>query len=88
MKGTPEGEIPANTSGMPGIYGTLGIADDANTPGSRREGSSWTDSEGYLWLFGGMGLDATGPYSRLLNDLWLGQIITQNGTGNGWVFYE
>lgn len=52
-----------------GVYGSKGIADAANVPGSRYEGVSWTDSAGHLWLFGGAGMDGAGEYG-ILNDLW------------------
>jgi hypothetical protein len=43
-----------------GVYGTQGIAAAANTPGSRYEAASWTDSGGNFWLYGGLGLAASG----------------------------
>jgi N-acetylneuraminic acid mutarotase len=52
-----------------GVYGTMGTASPENTPGSREGASSWTDSAGKLWLFGGHGLDASGTLGDL-NDLW------------------
>jgi hypothetical protein len=52
-----------------GNYGTLGVSSVSNIPGSRYEASSWTDSGGKLWLFGGQGLDSTGALASL-NDLW------------------
>jgi hypothetical protein len=39
------------------------------TPGSRHSGTTWTDSEGSLWLFGGHGIGTTPGLGRL-NDLW------------------
>jgi len=55
--------------GQPGVYGTLGTASSANTPGGRENSSSWTDKSGNLWLFGGLGYDANDVYG-FLNDLW------------------
>jgi N-acetylneuraminic acid mutarotase len=52
-----------------GVYGTLGTAAATNVPGARYAASSWTDSAGTLWLFGGYGYDSTGTVGRL-NDLW------------------
>ena len=52
-----------------GVYGTKGGPDPANIPGSRCSPASWTDSDGNLWLFGGMGNDASGSGGQL-NDLW------------------
>jgi N-acetylneuraminic acid mutarotase len=53
----------------PGVYGTLGTASPANMPGGRDENASWTDANGHLWIFGGMGDDGAGNYGNL-NDLW------------------
>jgi len=50
-------------------YGTLGVAAATNTPASRQFATSWTDSSGVLWLFGGNGKDSTGATGEL-NDLW------------------
>jgi len=52
-----------------GVYGTKGTPDINNTPGARCGSESWTDSEGNLWLFGGIGFDSAGTKSYL-NDLW------------------
>jgi N-acetylneuraminic acid mutarotase len=52
-----------------GVYGTLGTASAGNVPGARYSASSWIDSSGNLWLFGGFGYDSTGA-SGSLNDLW------------------
>jgi N-acetylneuraminic acid mutarotase len=52
-----------------GVYGTEGTAASANVPGARYEAAARTDSSGILWLFGGLGLDATGKRGYL-NDLW------------------
>ena len=63
---------PGNAA-QPGIYGTMGVADAANVPGTREDAISWTDSSGNFWLFGGNGYDAgiTDPNNvGYLNDLW------------------
>ncbi len=60
---------PCCQSGNPGIYGVLGTFAAANVPGGRASASSWTDSAGNFWLFGGSGFDSNGT-SGLLNDLW------------------
>jgi N-acetylneuraminic acid mutarotase len=52
-----------------GVYGTQGTAAAGNVPGARQAASSWTDSSGNLWLFGGVGYDSTGAAGNL-NDLW------------------
>jgi N-acetylneuraminic acid mutarotase len=59
----------SNTANKAGVYGTLGTAAAANTPGARSGAASWTDLSGNLWLFGGGGYDASGA-SGQLNDLW------------------
>jgi hypothetical protein len=55
--------------GLPGVYGTPGVAAAGNTPGSRQSAATWTDSQGNLWLFGGGGIDSNSHYG-FLNDLW------------------
>jgi N-acetylneuraminic acid mutarotase len=56
-----------------GVYGTQGVATAGNTPGGRDSASSWTDSSGKFWLFGGNVVD-TSPGKSLdqgdFNDLW------------------
>lgn len=52
-----------------GVYGTLGVAAPGNVPGERQQAMGWTDLAGYLWLFGGYGVDSTGQ-GGFLNDLW------------------
>jgi N-acetylneuraminic acid mutarotase len=70
----------ADSVEAPGIYGTLGVAAPANVPGARKDASTWTDSAGNFWLFGGnyggFGNGLIGPggqefflYSDF-NDLW------------------
>jgi len=56
--------------GQAGVYGTLGTASASNAPGGRSGSSTWTDSNGNFWLFGGQGFDATDALGNL-NDLWM-----------------
>jgi N-acetylneuraminic acid mutarotase len=59
--------------GQPGAYGTLSVPEPGNTPGSRVSPTSWTDKNGNLWLFGGVGFDVYGNGGNdgnFLNDLW------------------
>jgi hypothetical protein len=56
-------------NGTSGVYGTQGTASANNIPGSRLYASSWTDSAGNFWLFGGTGVDSARA-SGLLDDLW------------------
>jgi len=58
-----------NTVNAAGIYGTQNTASASNAPGARYAASSWTDSAGNLWLFGGAGYDLSGDAGNL-NDLW------------------
>jgi len=57
--------VPCNSCGQPGVYGTLGTPAPGNIPGGRIYPVSWTDSSGYLWLFGGAS-DISGNFG----DLW------------------
>ena len=59
----------SNTFGHGGTYGTLGTAALANIPGGRIAPTSWIDSSGNFWLFGGTGFDSV-PAIGFLNDLW------------------
>ena len=58
-----------NDGSQYGVYGTKGTAASTNVPGARQGASSWTDSSGNLWLFGGRGY-ATSMGEVDLNDLW------------------
>jgi N-acetylneuraminic acid mutarotase len=71
-----------STSNFPGVYGTLGTAAAANVPGSRVNETSWTDSSGNLWIFGGSGYDSAGN-NGFLNDLWMFNPTTLNWTWMG-----
>lgn len=59
----------ASTANASGVYGTQGTAATSNVPGARYGSSSWTDSSGHFWLFGGVGYDLTSA-TGYLNDLW------------------
>jgi Galactose oxidase, central domain len=69
----------ANTSNPAGTYGTLGIADAANTPGARDEMASWVDNAGRFWMFGGFGNGAA-VGSNWLSDLWMYDPATHQWT--------
>jgi len=58
----------SNTANATAAYGMLGVAATGNVPGARCSPTSWIDSSGNLWLFGGFGYDSTEPTN--LNDLW------------------
>jgi N-acetylneuraminic acid mutarotase len=61
------------------IYGTQGVADPLNKPGSRWESTSWKDNAGNLWLFGGHGFASAGG-TNYLNDFWKYEIATNEWT--------
>ncbi|MGP8184783.1 MAG: chitobiase/beta-hexosaminidase C-terminal domain-containing protein [Terracidiphilus sp.] len=61
--------------GQSGVYGTMGTAAATNVPGARYNADSWIDSKGNLWLFGGVGFDASGNFG-IINDLWEFQTST------------
>ena len=52
-----------------GVYGTVGTPAPGNIPGSRDSSVSWTDAQGNLWLFGGIGFNGSGGNGHL-GDLW------------------
>jgi N-acetylneuraminic acid mutarotase len=70
VSGSSDQGVEKNTTGSkPGVYGTRGVAAAGNTPGSRYGASTWVDSSGNLWLFGGDGSDEADPNVEL-NDMW------------------
>ena len=52
-----------------GSYGSPGVAAAGNVPGGRFYASSWIDSSGNFWLWGGFGYASAAP-SGYNNDLW------------------
>jgi len=54
----------ANVVNQSGSYGTKGTASPSNIPPPRNTATSWTDTSGNLWLFGG------GSSTGVFNDLW------------------
>jgi ELWxxDGT repeat protein len=82
----------STTANVSGAYGTIGVAALSNFPGARQGGTTWIDSTGKLWLFGGIGYASSGSVGTL-NDLWRfdpatnnwtwvkgSSLVTQNGT--------
>ena len=63
-------------SSLVGVYGTLGVEDPLNTPGSRQVYSRWKDITGNFWLFSG-GDYLTNTY---FNDMWRYNPLTNNWT--------
>jgi hypothetical protein len=60
----------SDTTQAPGVYGTQGAAAASNVPGARAYESTWTDSSGNFWLFGGVGYDYTTSSYFYFNDAW------------------
>lgn len=74
----------------PAVYGTLGTPAAGNTPGSREDATTWIDSKGNLWLFGGWSFDVSKGVQYYFNELWEFNSSTNqwawmggNGTGDG-----
>ena len=55
---------------QPGVYGTSGTPATGNIPGSRVGATTWADSKGNIWLFGGWGYDISQQLQYFFNDLW------------------
>ncbi len=62
--------LPYTGASVPGVYGTMGVPDPANVPGTRSGTMSWTDTSGNLWLYGGGGTAASIYETGSLNDVW------------------
>lgn len=69
----------AATAGHTADYGTMGVASATNKPGGRAWTVAWIDANGKLWMFGGLGYDAT-TSQGLLNDLWKYDPVTNTWT--------
>ena len=46
------------------VGGTKGVAASSNYPGGRQNAIGWSDNDGYLWLFGGVGYVGTANNSK------------------------
>jgi N-acetylneuraminic acid mutarotase len=55
--------------GQPGVWGTSGVPAVGNIPGGVWYATSWTDSSGNFWLFGGYDFGADGNYGGM-NAVW------------------
>ena len=64
-----------------GVYGQKGESALDNTPGARRDATSWTDNQGNLWLFGGNGY--AGDVKGYLSDLWKYDVSNKSWTWVG-----
>ena len=72
----------SDTTKHSGIYGTMGIPDAGNVPGTRLSSISWIDRNGNVWLWGGYGCGDT-TSSGYLNDLW-----RYEPAANQWVWMD
>ena len=76
--------IPPTCTDPVGFYGTLGVPAAGNVPGSRGYQATWTDSNGILWLFGGVGFASKVLVNDdQLNDLWEFNPSTEQWTWMG-----
>jgi N-acetylneuraminic acid mutarotase len=57
----------SQTGNANGVYGTVGVPGNGNTPGARYGGFAWTDNSDNLWSFGGYGVVMSPSY---FNDVW------------------
>src|SRR5579871_5921929 len=74
----------SNSANQKGTYGTLNTTATGNVPGARYAASTWRDSSGNLYLFGGIGLDSSGNASAVyMNDLWKYSISNNTWTWIG-----
>ncbi|HEX5235990.1 MAG TPA: kelch repeat-containing protein [Silvibacterium sp.] len=53
-----------------GTYGSEGTPASSNTPANRSAATSFVDSSGKFWLFGGYAAQSSNPDQIFLNDLW------------------
>ncbi len=70
-----------NTVNQAPVFGTIGVAAAANTPGSRQEcKSGWVDDQNNLWLFGGLDGATAATSTSVRNDVWKYTIATNMWT--------
>ncbi|HYV90865.1 MAG TPA: kelch repeat-containing protein [Chitinophagales bacterium] len=63
-----------------GIYGSQGVPSLTNNPGARGWGiTTWVDTTGNLWIYGGLGYDVNG-FDNMMSDLWRYNISTNEWT--------
>jgi N-acetylneuraminic acid mutarotase len=62
-----------------GVYGTKGVANANNMPGTRYGSVLWMDTKGNLWLYGGKGYDSRGTNGYLC-DSWKFDVNTNEWT--------
>ena len=72
MSGNSTSICELSYCGQYGILGTQGTPAIANLPLSRSNATTWTDTTGNLWLFGGAQSATTGSSgSSVCNDVWV-----------------
>jgi len=69
-----------NMVNQTGTWGIMGVETPFSVPGARRTYSHWKDNHGNLWMFAGLGQDASGASGWYLCDLWRFNISTNNWT--------
>ena len=50
----------SNTRNQNGVYGTQGVSNPSNYPGSHEGPVIWMSNDGSFWIFGGNGYDFQG----------------------------
>ena len=73
----------SGVSEQSGVYGVLGVSAAGNIPPGRQSATTWTDSKGNLWLFGGGFGPADYVSTTALNDLWAFNPSTNEWTWMG-----
>ncbi len=53
-----------------GVYGTKGVANPSNFPGSRDSSHLWVDTNNHLFLHGGYGFESVNGFEDRLADTW------------------
>lgn len=71
----------SQSTNVAGSYGTAGVATSTNLPGARQSATTWAYG-GFFWMFGGIGIDASGGMGEL-NDLWKYDLSTKLWTWVG-----
>ncbi len=79
------GDSSNSASSSFNIYGTKCISNPGNMSVGRDNngGASWTDTDGNLWMFGGLGGGTYAQPGGLFNDLWMYCIIANQWTWKG-----
>jgi N-acetylneuraminic acid mutarotase len=65
------------------VTGTIGVPNSANAPSGRAFATTWVDSKGVFWLFGGQSINSSGT-TFTLNDLWSYDPNSSHTNGQQW----